>query len=160
MKYLYLIRHALTHPLTAQQTDRERPLLKEGIDQAHALAHHLNQYQIKPDLILSSPAVRTQHTARILADILKVSAQDFVLQSILYEGSSKEIIDSLKTLPPVATTVFVIGHNPKLSQIAETLSHAPQPLLRPCGCLAIDLEIMSWQSLSDSVNTQVTKIEV
>ena len=68
MRQLTLIRHGITEwNLTGKfQGHTDIPLSKEGIEQAQALARHLQSSTFKVDYIYSSPLKRALETARIV----------------------------------------------------------------------------------------------
>jgi len=66
MKTLSLIRHAKSTWKHLDLDDRDRPLSSRGALEAEILAEYLGKKSFTPDLILASPASRTQETAKIL----------------------------------------------------------------------------------------------
>ncbi len=67
MKTLHLLRHAWSSRDDASLPDRERPLEARGERDAARMSKRWSQRIEKPELILSSPAVRALATARIIA---------------------------------------------------------------------------------------------
>ena len=74
VKRLTLVRHAKSDWSLAGQADWDRPLNKRGQRDAPEMARRLRSRRHKPDLILSSPAVRALTTATVMARELKVPA--------------------------------------------------------------------------------------
>ncbi len=67
MKTLFLIRHAKSSWDDTALPDKERPLNDRGLRDAPKMGERLAKRDVKPDLILSSPAVRALRTAEIIA---------------------------------------------------------------------------------------------
>jgi phosphohistidine phosphatase len=67
MKTLFLIRHAKSSWDDTALPDKDRPLNDRGWRDAPKMGKRLAKRHVKPDLILSSPAVRALRTAEIIA---------------------------------------------------------------------------------------------
>jgi phosphohistidine phosphatase len=123
--YLYLIRHGMAidpDPLALDPiaSDEIRPLTKTGRKKIAQVADRLSNLELKFDLIVTSPLVRTRQTADILIDRqispklelsehLKPMGQ---IQSWLTDWHSRSDRHSISTLA-------LVGHEPNLSQWAE-----------------------------------------
>jgi len=70
-KSLYLLRHAKAESATSQSSDEDRALVPRGVDDVKKLATKLIKKDIRFDLILTSPAIRTITTAQIIANRLE-----------------------------------------------------------------------------------------
>ncbi|WP_186299813.1 SixA phosphatase family protein, partial [Campylobacter jejuni] len=66
MKKIYIIRHAKASK-SGDIDDFERKLTKSGKEDLKKLFKNLASHEIYPDLVLSSPAVRTAKTAKKIA---------------------------------------------------------------------------------------------
>ena len=67
MKTLFLIRHAKSSWDDTALPDKDRPLNDRGRRDAPKMGERLAKRDVKPSLILSSPAVRALRTAEIIA---------------------------------------------------------------------------------------------
>ena len=67
MKKLFLIRHAKSSWEDFNLDDFDRPLNNRGEKDAPFMGKLLKKKKPKPDLIISSPALRTKLTAQIMA---------------------------------------------------------------------------------------------
>jgi phosphohistidine phosphatase len=67
MKTLFLIRHAKSSWDDTALPDKDRPLDDRGKRDAPKVGKRLAKRDVKPDLILSSPARRALTTAQIIA---------------------------------------------------------------------------------------------
>src|SRR5437763_1654347 len=78
MKTLFLIRHAKSSWPDPALPDKDRPLGDRGRRDARKMGKRLAKRDVKPDLILSSPARRALKTARIIAKKLDYKRKDIV----------------------------------------------------------------------------------
>src|SRR4029434_8634311 len=83
MKTLFLIRHAKSSWDDAALSDKDRPLDDRGKRDAPKMGKRLAKRDVKPDLILSSPAVRARTTAEIIAKKLDYKRNDIVGEDLL-----------------------------------------------------------------------------
>ena len=70
MKTLFLVRHAKSNRDDPALADRDRPLAERGRKDAPEMGKRLARHDVKPDLIVSSPALRALTTAEIAASAL------------------------------------------------------------------------------------------
>ena len=68
---LYLLRHAEAEEEAA--SDGERKLTERGREQARTIGRFCARNDLYPEKIITSPLVRAQQTAKIVADELKVA---------------------------------------------------------------------------------------
>jgi bisphosphoglycerate-dependent phosphoglycerate mutase len=87
MKRLFLIRHAKSSWDDPALPDKDRPLGDRGRRDARKMGKRLAKRDVKPDLILSSPARRALKTARIIAKKLDYKLKDIVVDDRLYAGA-------------------------------------------------------------------------
>jgi len=118
---LYLIRHGLAGERGDYPNDDERPLTDEGKKKTKQVAKRLAELQLKFDLILTSPLVRARQTAEILQD---VGLGDRLEESsYLADGDLANWLTWLKSWQPGSRRqLALVGHEPSLSQWAETLT--------------------------------------
>jgi phosphohistidine phosphatase len=147
MKTLVLIRHAMANNKQVSQHDSMRTLNELGELQAKNIAEQLKKRNYLPDYLLCSPAKRTLQTATILLHTLKLNPALIEIDNTLYSGDPEEILSSLCILTK-PKQLFVIGHNPILSELAHRLcSFTKTIILPPAGAIAIELPINSWDEL-------------
>src|SRR5260370_31813453 len=103
-------------------TDQVRPLAKRGRRDAPKKAKRLAKRDVKPDLILSSPARRALMTAEIIAKKLDYKRKDIVVDDRLYAGTVPGLLDVIHKLGDKLERVMLFGHNPELTELAHRLS--------------------------------------
>lgn len=147
MKKLYIIRHAKSDWGDLSLNDYDRPLNKRGKKDAPMMGKILAEQGIRPDLILSSPACRALTTAQTIAEEVGYDDKNIVYQESLYLASPEEIENILRSLPSSAQTVFIIGHNPGLSEFAEYVCAEAIGNIPTCGIVELILNEETWQSI-------------
>jgi len=116
---IYILRHgiAVARGTRGYKKDSDRPLTEEGVEKMHEIAKALANMDLKFDLILSSPFVRAQQTASIVADELggDVTFTDFLVPG----ADGRELIAEINDEKP--RQVLLVGHEPDLSQLVSLL---------------------------------------
>ena len=105
----------------------------------------LREYELIPDVVISSDAVRARLTAEAVAEAARYAGA-ILLDPHLYMASPADILSLLRTVRENAETVMIVGHNPGLEKLVEQLTGERQDL--PTATLAqIRLPIDQWRDL-------------
>jgi len=119
---LLLLRHA--DAATSARTDDLRPLSDKGQQQAQRVARFCKERKLQPDIILSSPFLRTEETAVVVAKELEC---EMVLSAFLASGMMPSAaMEELRAYMRFEC-VLLVGHEPDLSALAGTLLGAGNP---------------------------------
>src|SRR5436190_18716918 len=149
MKTLFLIRHAKSSWTDPALPDKDRPLGNRGRRDARKMGKRLAKREVKPDLILSSPARRALKTARIIAKKLDYKRKDIVLDDRLYAGAMNDLLDVIHQLGDKLERVMLFGHNPELTEFAHRLSseitHMPT-----CAVAEFPFDAKSWSHIDNA----------
>jgi len=113
---LYVFRHGIAEPGSGTTPDADRPLSPLGIDRTIAAARGLAGFADRPEAILTSPYDRARQTAGILGDIFDLIPQ---IVSALANAPAGDVIQMLRQRDE--NRVMIVGHEPTLSGIIETL---------------------------------------
>lgn len=123
---LYVMRHGIAADATEYANDANRPLTPEGDRKTTKIAQRLHKMQIDFDLILTSPLLRAQQTAKILQ---KVGLSEKIEVSP-HLAPSGDIQDWVEWLEPWrdsrlqqggSPSLAIVGHQPNLGNWAEIL---------------------------------------
>jgi phosphohistidine phosphatase len=119
---LLLLRHA--DAVASAATDDLRPLSDKGRQQAQRVARFCKENDLRPELILSSPFLRTEETAQIVAREL---GSELVLSAFLAAGMMP--FAAMEELRAVLRfdCVMLVGHEPDLGSLAGALLGAGNP---------------------------------
>jgi len=98
MKTLFLIRHAKSSWEYTALPDKDRPLNDRGKRDAPKMGKRLAKRDVKPDLILSSPARRALTTAEFIAKKLNYKRKDIVVDDRLYAGAVHDLLNVVHKL--------------------------------------------------------------
>jgi len=111
---LYVIRHGHAEDrLTWVGNDLDRPLVEKGIRRAYAAFSKYFKIYEKPQLIISSAALRSVETAEILREITdsELKIEESINPGALTEDYV-ELIDKYASFSPLA----FVGHEPDMSE--------------------------------------------
>jgi phosphohistidine phosphatase len=146
MKKLFLIRHAKSSWDDATLADQERPLNERGRRDAPKIGGRLARREVKPDLILSSPALRALTTAKIIAGKLDYKRKHIIIDDRLYAAEADDLLEVIHELDDRLQCVMIVGHNPELSELAQRLcgeiGHLPTGAVAEFGFAA-----KSWSDI-------------
>lgn len=145
MKTVYFIRHAKSSWADMSLRDFDRPLNKRGKRDAPFMAEKMNSFGIKPDLIISSPANRAYTTAKYFAAAMDIKASEIVQEENIYEAYPSAVFKIIQRLPSVINTIFIFGHNPAFTMIANSFEGAYLDNVPTCGIVEISAEINQWK---------------
>lgn len=148
MKELFIIRHAKSSWKDSSMRDFDRPLNDRGKKDAPNMGDRLMMKNIKPDLIVSSPANRAKTTANIIAEKVQYGSDKIQYNADIYGASVAEMIKLINRLDDRHQRVFLFGHNPTFTELAEELSNEHFGNLPTCGIVGLQFEFDSWELIS------------
>ena len=125
--------------------DFERPLSPAGRDAARRAGLALARAGLLPQLVLASAAPRALATAELAARAAGFEGSIQADQA-LYLASDAQYLGALRRLPAVASSVWLVGHNPGLSALARELCNHPGALA-PAQYASVELELDDWGEL-------------
>lgn len=156
MRTLFLIRHAKSSWDNPGLRDFNRPLNDRGLHDAPLMADVLRRQGIQPDLLVSSPAKRALTTALFFAAAFDVEGDAVVQEQDIYEAAPRDILRIVSHLPDAAAMVFLFGHNPTFTEVANRFSEKFIDNVPTCGIVRIESDVDSWQAF-DEGNAVVTQ---
>jgi phosphohistidine phosphatase len=148
MLRLTLVRHAKTEAGYSGQEDWDRALEPRGQRDAPEMGRRLKGRGVKPDKVLSSPAVRALSTTTIMTRELGVPASKVTQDERLYLASTKELLKVIRENGNAAKHLMIVGHNPGLTEFADALSSERSIDNMPtCAAYTLDFDIKNWSEL-------------
>jgi phosphohistidine phosphatase len=146
MKTLFILRHAKSNWKDAGVADFQRTLNRRGQRAAMTMGKFIKDKNIKPDLVLSSPAVRAAETMRIVLESAELQVE-LHFQQELYLASRERLVHIISQLPEDKAQVLLIGHNPGLEELLQGLTGLNEHI--PTAALGkIVLDIQSWDEVA------------
>jgi phosphohistidine phosphatase len=120
MKRLRLLRHAKSGWDEPGLDDRARPLAPRGRKATRRLARWIAENDVRPGLVLCSPALRARETIDPLLDAL--GAPEVVIDERLYHASASGLLHCVRELADTLDEVLLVGHNPGLADLSLMLA--------------------------------------
>lgn len=146
MKRLLLIRHAKATHETGFE-DFERPLKQSGLQDAAIMAGRLQASGLIPQVLVSSPALRTLSTANVFSQHLSIPAAEEIAG--IYEAGQQELVDIISQLGDNHDFIGLVGHNPGIGQILYYLTGEVRDV--PPGAVAlIEFDTDIWAAVSSN----------
>ncbi len=145
MKTLYLVRHAKSSWDNANLADFDRPLNKRGLKAAPFMANLMRQKEVRPDLVLSSPANRALSTAETFCEILEYPVEKIEQRAEIYEGGLNHILTIVRAIPNTVSAPMLFGHNPTFTIFANFVTGTHLDNIVTCGVVRIAMHVESWQ---------------
>ena len=120
MHQLLLLRHAKSSRDDAALPDRDRPLNKRGRRSVVAMRRAMRELGLAPDVVLVSPARRTQETLARLEPWDETPLIEPM--EALYLANAQELLSVLRDVNETVRSVLLIGHNPGMHELAVMLT--------------------------------------
>jgi len=148
MKTLFLVRHAKSSRDDPSLPDRDRPLDDRGKMDAPKMGKRLAKRDVKPDLLVSSPALRALTTAQLIAEEVGYKRKDIVVDDRLDASSPDDLLAVIRALDKKLDRVMLFGHNPEFTDLAHRLSS--QIIDMPTGAVAeFSFDTKAWSDVGE-----------
>jgi len=156
MKTLLLLRHAKSSHKDSDVDDHERGLNKRGKKDAPKMGRLLKDENLLPDLLIASTAKRCRKTAEHVIAASGYRGQTRFCGE-LYEAHASTLLDFLANLENAAGRVLLIGHNPGLEELLESLTGSYTPL-STAALAQVEVEIDDWGAIAKQPKANLAKI--
>lgn len=139
---LYVVRHAIAAERGPNYPDdRERPLTSEGVARFKQVVEGLKAFDVKPELVLTSPLVRASHTAELLTAGIGGKPRLEVLEALQPGGRQAQVLEALTKYAKRIKRIAIVGHEPDLGELTARLLRARGTIEYKKGavcCLELD----------------------
>lgn len=147
MKTLLLLRHAKSSWKNPELKDFDRPLNKRGLKAAPLVGRFIKERKLRPDLIISSPAVRARMTAALVIESGELQSE-LRYDERIYEADVAQLLKVVSQIDEAAETAVIVGHNPGLQELLAFLTDEEQEF--PTAALAlISLKLDKWSGVTE-----------
>lgn len=145
-KMLFIIRHGKA--LAEGKTDFERPLSSRASLDLAKTCKHLASWGA-PDFVLCSPSLRTVQTYQTLCKLLLFSCPELACPTSLYHASVDTLLNQIKQLPSQVKLLWIIGHNPGLTNLCNAFLY-PSKInhLPTSGIAGFESSQTNWNALN------------
>jgi phosphohistidine phosphatase len=133
MRKLYFFRHGIAED---GMNDAKRELTPEGRARTQASTKLLSALNVKPSHIYSSPLVRAQQTAELLAVGLGMSVE---IRDEVGLGFGVPAIERLVSDLKDDEDVMFVGHEPDMSSTVSALMGGGEVMVKRGGFVRVDL---------------------
>lgn len=145
MKTLLVMRHAKSDWKADFSNDHGRPLNKRGRRAARTLGRFLTAER-KPDLVLTSSAIRARETAGLAHQAGGWGCSTQIVDSF-YESSVSEVLRQVREVDADHETVLLAGHEPTWSDLVGRLIGSANVRMVTAAVARIDFEA-GWSSMA------------
>lgn len=152
MKTLYLVRHAKSS-WEKQVTDHDRPLNERGERDCVLVANYTSSAFVKPELILTSTALRAYTTAIAFKNAFQIHANAFQALPELYDFTGNQVLRVIENLDSHLQVVMLFGHNYGFTHLVNKLGNKYLDNLPTSGLVQITFATDNWQNLKKGKTT-------
>lgn len=122
MLTILLLRHGESADRQMGELDSHRKLTKRGRASIERLALYLKEREFKPEIFLSSDAIRAAETIEMVTQVFQEISPVIVFDSFLYHGLDNVYLNLIQDYFALDRTIILVGHNPTLSSVAGWLT--------------------------------------
>jgi phosphohistidine phosphatase len=161
MKRLLLLRHAKARKKLSE-SDFSRSLDPSGLVEAVSVGRFLFKENLVPQLVVSSPSVRTIETYNKVFDLPPFNKPQLKLEERIYNACNEDLVEIIKGLPDGIDNIMILGHNPAITSVINEFKLSIQNSDGNCYIKAIDADItcklvrlesnsFNWTTIFDDV---------
>lgn len=141
MKKLYIIRHAKATKDGYSYSDHDRPLESRGRKDAEKTAAYCLENLDKPNLLISSGAVRTVETLQYFKN--NYPEAGCIISNDLYLANSDTLRNAIEKADNKADVIYLVGHNPGMWELVNSLVTANSDF-PTCALAVFQADVDSW----------------
>jgi phosphohistidine phosphatase len=157
MKTLYLLRHAKSSWGDPGLKDFDRPLNKRGLKASPRVGAQMLKEKIRPDLVLSSPALRAKQTTTMVCEAAGFSSL-INFDERIYEAGVQRLFEIVTGFEDSINTAMMVGHNPGFEELLSALTGESQRM-QTAALACIELKIKKWSDLTGGAGKLVWLIK-
>jgi len=149
-KELLLVRHAKSSWDDPYLDDHDRPLNERGLQNAPEMGKRLQGLSIRPEVWISSTALRAITTAEIIAEQVGFPQDQIPRTKDLYHASATELQEIISELDDQIDSVVFFGHNPGVTSLVANLYGLPIDNVPTCGVVHLQFNENTWTAVSSA----------
>jgi len=146
MKNLILIRHAKSS-WDAPLEDKDRPLSKRGITDAHLMAGKVDEYLPKSFVVWSSTAKRAKNTAYIFAENLSIPVENIEFKDDLYTFDAQALESAIKNCNNQFDNLILFGHNDAITNFVNIFGNHAVDNVPTAGFVSLSFNESDWKQI-------------
>ena len=149
-KELLLVRHAKSSWADPYLDDHDRPLNDRGLRNAPEMGKRLQGWSIRPDVWISSTALRAITTAEILAEQVGFPQDQIQRSKDLYHASATDLLEFIAGLDDAIGSAILFGHNPGMTSLVANLYGLLIGNVPTCGVVHLQFNENTWSAVSSA----------
>lgn len=114
------------------------------------MGERLRRKSVCPDLIVTSPAMRAQSTAELIAAELGIPHSDIAIEEQIYGASASSLIYLLQNMASQHAQVMLVGHNPTMTDLVNYLVGHCTDNLPTCAVATLEFDTDDWRDLENA----------
>jgi phosphohistidine phosphatase len=150
-KELLLVRHAKSSWDDPYLDDHDRPLNDRGLRHAPEMGKRLQGWSIRPDVWISSTALRAITTAEILAEQVGFPQDQIQRSKDLYHASATDLLEFIAGLDDAIGSAILFGHNPGMTSLVANLYGLLIGNVPTCGVVHLQFREAKWKAVSSAL---------
>lgn len=131
---IHVVRHAEAIERSPEISEDHRFLTRRGRNRFRKVGKRLRKLGMEPDVILTSPLIRAVQTADILAETLRYDGE-LLVAGLLAPGFRPQALDELLSGYPEANEIALVGHEPDVGALVQSLLAAEGSLSMTKGAV-------------------------
>lgn len=148
MKTLYIARHGKSDWDNMDQNDIERPLKNRGVQNCQEMSKALIDRNAIPEIIFSSPAVRSYESAKIFADEMGLPLDSLKVDAKLYLPDFPTMLKIILYLDNHLQSAMIVGHEPSISTFVNYFIPKPIEKIVTASVTGLLFDIHDWREIS------------
>lgn len=154
MKNLTLIRHGKSS-WDAPLHDKDRPLARRGMQDAHLVASHILNFLPKTNCVWSSTAKRASETALIFAQNLSWPIESIQMKDELYTFDASKLEQIIKSCVDDYENVILFGHNEAITEFVNKFGDVFIDNVPTSGFVSIAFDSNNWSSIREGKTKKI-----
>ncbi|NCP21209.1 MAG: histidine phosphatase family protein [Flavobacteriales bacterium CG03_land_8_20_14_0_80_35_15] len=147
MKTLFIVRHAKSSWDYESVDDIDRPLKEKGIKDAHFMATVLFEKIERPDIFVSSCAIRALHTAVIFTNTFKFPFANLKISKSLYNFKDGYLAKTVRALDDGYNSAIIFSHNHGINDFVNQFGDEYIKNVPTCGVVSIEFDEDHWKNI-------------
>jgi phosphohistidine phosphatase len=146
---LFLLRHAIAveRGTPGAEDDSLRELTPKGASKMRRIARGMLALDLKFDLILSSPYLRTRQTADIVTDVFDARQVLRFTDNLIPGAGGERVVAEINKQYRKRENILLVGHEPTLSSLISMLLSGDQTLsitMKKGGLCCFSIPVLSY----------------
>ena len=146
MKNLIIVRHAKSS-WKAPLHDKDRPLTRRGVQDAHLISTKVIDYMPKTYIIWTSTAKRATDTSLIFAQNLAYPIDCIVYKDDLYTFDEKKLEKTIKACSNIFENIILFGHNEAITNFVNKFGNVLIENIPTSGFVSLEFDTDDWKKI-------------